>query len=88
MDYTATNLDPEHHVAYWREDVGVNQHHWHWHTVYPHSGDHRVVNKSRRGELFYYMHEQMIARYGRPFLRVETRIEAREHHPANEAAHD
>ncbi|XP_057318501.1 phenoloxidase 1 [Microplitis mediator] len=62
-DYTASDLDEEHRVAYWREDVGINLHHWHWHLVYPFEADARIVNKDRRGELFYYMHEQIMARY-------------------------
>ncbi|XP_012280424.1 phenoloxidase 2 [Orussus abietinus] len=62
-DYTASDLDEEHRVAYWREDIGINLHHWHWHLVYPFETDFRIVNKDRRGELFYYMHQQIIARY-------------------------
>lgn len=38
-------------------------HHWHWHLVYPGEGPDNVVNKDRRGELFYYMHNQVINRY-------------------------
>lgn len=38
-------------------------HHWHWHLVYPGSGEDNVVKKDRRGELFYYMHNQVICRY-------------------------
>ncbi|XP_066594189.1 phenoloxidase 1 [Prorops nasuta] len=62
-DYTASDLDEEHRVAYWREDLGINLHHWHWHLVYPFETDIRIVNKDRRGELFYYMHQQIMARY-------------------------
>ncbi|KMQ88263.1 phenoloxidase subunit a3 [Lasius niger] len=63
-DYTASDLDDEHRVAYWREDIGLNLHHWHWHLVYPYfQTDKRIVNKDRRGELFYYMHHQIVARY-------------------------
>ncbi|XP_043489078.1 phenoloxidase 1-like [Polistes fuscatus] len=62
-DFTASDLDEEHRVAYWREDIGVNLHHWHWHLVYPFEGDMKIVNKDRRGELFYYMHQQIQARY-------------------------
>ncbi|XP_076646002.1 phenoloxidase 1-like [Halictus rubicundus] len=62
-DYTATDLDEEHRVAYWREDIGINLHHWHWHLVYPSGENLEIVNKDRRGELFYYMHQQIIARY-------------------------
>ncbi|XP_023245052.1 phenoloxidase subunit 1-like [Copidosoma floridanum] len=63
LDFTATDVDPEHRVAYWREDVGINLHHWHWHLVYPYEGPRVVVDKDRRGELFYYMHRQIMSRY-------------------------
>nr|ADF43211.1 pro-phenoloxidase 2 [Biston betularia] len=63
-DYTATDLEEEHRLAYWREDVGINLHNWHWHLVYPITAtDRRIVAKDRRGELFFYMHQQIIARY-------------------------
>lgn len=29
-DYTASDLDPEHRLWYFREDIGINLHHWHW----------------------------------------------------------
>lgn len=61
-DYTASNLDAEHRISYFREDIGVNLHHWHWHLVYPYEGPISIVNKDRRGELFYYMHQQIVAR--------------------------
>ncbi|XP_058123431.1 uncharacterized protein LOC131294559 [Anopheles ziemanni] len=63
MNYTASDREEEQRMAYFREDIGVNLHHWHWHLVYPGEGPDRVVNKDRRGELFYYMHQQLIARY-------------------------
>ncbi|KAK7790083.1 hypothetical protein R5R35_013004 [Gryllus longicercus] len=72
LDYTATNLEPEHRVAYFREDVGINLCHWHWHLVYPFSGPPAVVRKDRRGELFYYFHQQIIARYN--FERFSNRL--------------
>ncbi|KAK9745259.1 Hemocyanin, copper containing domain [Popillia japonica] len=62
-DYTASDLEIEHRLAYFREDLGINLHHWHWHLVYPFEAAMSVVNKNRRGELFYYMHQQIIARY-------------------------
>ncbi|XP_046384836.1 phenoloxidase 2-like [Ischnura elegans] len=62
-DYTSNGLDDEHRLAYFREDIGVNLHHWHWHLIYPFAGKMEIVNKDRRGELFYYMHQQIIARY-------------------------
>ncbi|KAK5638829.1 hypothetical protein RI129_013124 [Pyrocoelia pectoralis] len=63
IDFTASNLEEEHRLAYFREDIGLNLHHWHWHLVYPFNGPRQIVAKNRRGELFYYMHEQIMARY-------------------------
>ncbi|CAH0713396.1 unnamed protein product, partial [Brenthis ino] len=64
QNYTAADSEPEQAVAYFREDIGINLHHWHWHLVYPFdSADRSIVDKDRRGELFYYMHQQIIARY-------------------------
>ncbi|XP_071448022.1 phenoloxidase 2-like [Hetaerina americana] len=62
-DSTASDLDPEQRVAYFREDIGINLHHWQWHLVYPFFGPMEIVNKDRRGELFYYMNRQIVARY-------------------------
>ncbi|KAJ1524517.1 hypothetical protein ONE63_011009 [Megalurothrips usitatus] len=62
-DYTASDLEDEHKVAYFREDLGINLHHWHWHLVYPFDAPREIVDKDRRGELFYYMHQQVLARY-------------------------
>jgi hypothetical protein len=58
-------LEFEHKLWYFREDPGVNLHHWHWHLVYPFESQRNraIVDKDRRGELFYYMHQQMVARY-------------------------
>lgn len=63
VNFTANELEEEQRLAYFREDIGVNSHHWHWHLVYPGAGPERIVNKDRRGELFFYMHNQLIARY-------------------------
>uniref|UniRef100_A0A182WQI7 Tyrosinase copper-binding domain-containing protein n=1 Tax=Anopheles minimus TaxID=112268 RepID=A0A182WQI7_9DIPT len=62
-NYTASDREDEQRMAFFREDIGVNMHHWHWHLVYPGDGPDAVVRKDRRGELFYYMHSQLIARY-------------------------
>ncbi|GAB6030166.1 Polyphenol oxidase 1 [Chamberlinius hualienensis] len=60
-------LDPEHRLAYFREDIGVNSHHWHWHLIYPTTWEPNPKRptdiRDRKGELFYYMHHQIIARY-------------------------
>ncbi|GBM48300.1 Hemocyanin F chain [Araneus ventricosus] len=62
---TGNILDPEYQLAYFREDISVNSHHWHWHVVYPHTWKPEVMGKvkDRKGEFFYYMHQQMCARY-------------------------
>lgn len=62
-NFTASDREDEQRLAFFREDIGVNLHHWHWHLVYPGDGPDAVVRKDRRGELFYYMHQQLIARY-------------------------
>ncbi|KAF7184228.1 hypothetical protein CNMCM7691_004853 [Aspergillus felis] len=41
-------------LSYWREDYDYNDHHVHWHMA-------KVID--RQGELFLYMHSQMVARY-------------------------
>ena len=57
----------EYGLEWYREDPFANEHHEHWHIVYPGSGvpdgkgGRRM--KDRHGELFFYMHQQMIARY-------------------------
>ncbi|XP_071448698.1 phenoloxidase 2-like [Hetaerina americana] len=71
-DYTASDLEEEHRVAYFREDVGINLHHWHWHLVFPFQAPLNIVRKDRRGEIFYYMHQQIQARYN--FERLCNRL--------------
>nr|AGE48302.1 prophenoloxidase [Callinectes sapidus] len=66
-EFSSTHLKPEHRVAYWREDFGINTHHWHWHLVYPVD---LSVSRDRKGELFYYMHQQILARYDMERLSV------------------
>jgi len=42
----------------------MNAHHYHWHVVNPAVWKNKYGNYSdRKGELFYYMHSQMVARY-------------------------
>lgn len=65
---------PEDRVSFWREDPLVNEHHEHWHLVYPLGGrpsQGGVMDLGdRHGELFAYMHEQMLARYDAERLAV------------------
>jgi tyrosinase len=65
---------PEDRLDFWREDPLLNDHHDHWHDVYPFEntepgGDPHNVG-DRHGELFAYMHEQMLARYDAERLAV------------------
>ncbi|CAG8550757.1 18027_t:CDS:2 [Acaulospora morrowiae] len=58
-------------LYYWREDPNFNEHHEHWHIIYPvfsddpeHPEDRtKQFTKDRQGEIFAYMHRQMLARY-------------------------
>nr|CAO98768.1 putative prophenoloxidase [Artemia franciscana] len=60
QEFSALDKNPENRLAYFREDLGVNSHHWHWHLVFP---DDEEFKRDRRGEMFFYMHHQIIARY-------------------------
>ena len=45
---TGSDVDPEHRLWYFREDLGANSHHWHWHLVYPSDAtDPSMVAKDR-----------------------------------------
>lgn len=63
-------------LDWFREDAAANDHHIHWHIVYPWAGSRDPRNPSRRfekdrqGELFVYMHQQMLARYDAERLSV------------------
>jgi tyrosinase len=53
-------------LDWFREDPLANDHHRHWHIVYPargRPGPGGVKLQDRQGELFFYMHQQMLARY-------------------------
>ena len=75
----AAEVPSEDSLKWFREDPKANEHHEHWHLVYPWPGvpdnnDPQNVDlwhtKERQGELFLYMHEQMIARYDAERLAV------------------
>lgn len=55
----------EDRIAWFREDPLLNEHHEHWHLVYWLRDIPRLTFKvrPRHGELFFYMHTQMLARY-------------------------
>ena len=60
--YGGTTSVEENKLSWFREDPLFNEHHEHWHVVYPNGGVNNKA-KDRAGELFMYMHQQMIARY-------------------------
>jgi hypothetical protein len=54
----------EQQLDYFREDSAVNEHHPKWHSVYNTGGDIQThKTRDRQGELFWFMHQQMLARY-------------------------
>jgi Hemocyanin, all-alpha domain./Hemocyanin, copper containing domain. len=65
MNFTGTIRNPEQRVAYLGEDVGMNSHHSHWHMDFPFWWKEKEygIPKDRKGELFYWMHHQLIARF-------------------------
>lgn len=58
---TSSEQDVEQAVAYFREDMGLNLHHKHWHFAYD-TYFNISQDKDRSGEVFFYLHEQVIAR--------------------------
>nr|XP_018902181.1 PREDICTED: phenoloxidase 2-like isoform X1 [Bemisia tabaci]XP_018902182.1 PREDICTED: phenoloxidase 2-like isoform X1 [Bemisia tabaci] len=63
-----TTSKDENLLHYFREDIGVSTHHWQWHLLHPyrlqvHNFGEIIPPKNRRGELFYFMHQQVLARY-------------------------
>lgn len=54
----AAGSPQETQLDWFREDPLLNEHHSHWHVVY--NGSNPL---ERQGEMFFYMHRQMIARY-------------------------
>lgn len=49
---------------YFRHDLGLNVCYYFWHLTHPFEAVNKdLVNLDRRGELWYYFHQQIIARY-------------------------
>nr|XP_029724541.1 hexamerin-1.1-like [Aedes albopictus] len=61
----ATNHYGEGKLAYFTEDIGLNAYYYYYMLEYPYflGGDEFGLNKDRRGELFLYMLQQLLARY-------------------------
>jgi tyrosinase len=54
----AVGSEEEAKLDWFRESPFLNEHHEHWHFVYD-----TQMNIDRQGEMFFYMHQQMLARY-------------------------
>lgn len=52
-------------LSYFTEDVGLNAYYYYFNLDYPFwlGGEEYGLNKDRRGELFYFVHQQLLARY-------------------------
>ncbi|XP_045601340.1 hemocyanin A chain-like [Procambarus clarkii] len=61
MEFTGSKKNREQRVAYFGEDVGLNSHHVHWHMDFPFWWDGAKID--RKGELFFWAHHQLTARY-------------------------
>ncbi|XP_062553866.1 hexamerin-1.1-like isoform X2 [Armigeres subalbatus] len=61
----ASNYYGEGKLAYFTEDIGLNAYYYYYMLEYPYflGGDEFGLNKDRRGELFLYMLQQLLARY-------------------------
>lgn len=72
-------------LAYWREDIGLNFFHWRWHSVFPAYWKPKMGEKRDRvGEIFPYMHEQILARYDAERLSVNvSRVNGLHHWKGN-----
>merc|ERR1711942_145495 len=64
MGYTGSQRNPEQCVAYFGEDIGMNVHHVSWHMDFPFWWkDSYGYNLDRKGEMFYWAHHQLTARF-------------------------
>jgi hypothetical protein len=59
------NLNPEQSLSYFTEDVGLNSFYYYYNIYYPYwlGGQEFNYQNDRRGELFYYIYQQLLARY-------------------------
>lgn len=59
------NLNPEQSMGYFMEDVGVNAFYYYYNLYHPFwmSGDEFGLKKDRRGEQYYYLYQQLLARF-------------------------
>lgn len=64
MQFTGSKKNPEQHVAYFGEDIGMNVHHVTWHLDFPFWWDDAYgYHLDRKGELFFWAHHQLTVRF-------------------------
>ena len=64
MSFTGSKKNPEQRVAYFGEDIGMNVHHVTWHMDFPFWWEDKYgYSLDRKGELFFWMHHQLTARF-------------------------
>jgi len=64
MKFTGSKRNPEQHIAYFGEDIGMNLHHVIWHMDFPFWWEDKYgYHLDRKGELFFWAHHQLTARF-------------------------
>lgn len=55
----------EQKLSYYTEDIGLNTYYYYFHAIFPFwmQGDEYGFLKERRGEVYFYFHQQLLARY-------------------------
>ncbi|CAH0720330.1 unnamed protein product, partial [Brenthis ino] len=63
-DYSSYSGD-EYRISYFVEDIGLNAYYYYFHSYFPFwmDGDLYPTMKERRGEVYYYFYQQLLARY-------------------------
>lgn len=59
------HVNEEERLSYFTEDIGLNAFYYYFHMDYPFwmGGDEYKLKKDRRGELYLFIHQQLLARY-------------------------
>lgn len=59
------NLNPEQSLSYYTEDIGINAFYYYYNLYYPFWINRQQYNlkNDRRGEQYYYLYQQILARY-------------------------
>ncbi|KAG7171543.1 Pseudohemocyanin-2-like 2 [Homarus americanus] len=64
MNFTGTQNNPEHKIAYFGEDIGLSTHYINWHIEYPFWWNETFGYQiERRGENYFWVHHQLVNRF-------------------------